>query len=143
MQTRKAYAVSLGLANEGRGRMSREALAAIDKAISEGMTFSDMDKHHTGAKFGRTKGTAPKPVTRAPRQINLKSENVSTGVEVERPPTYSKDTFWTYTNDKGKTVKVNGIQVCTHCRFSLYWHKCGNPSAVTADGIQELEVHIA
>lgn len=39
--TRRAYAVSLGLAKESRGRMSADAYAAIAKAEAEGMVFSD------------------------------------------------------------------------------------------------------
>lgn len=39
--TRRAYAVSLGLAKESRGRMSAEAYAAIEKAEANGMVFSD------------------------------------------------------------------------------------------------------
>lgn len=44
MTTRREYAASLGLAKaDGRGRLSREALAAIDKALAEGRSFSDCD----------------------------------------------------------------------------------------------------
>jgi hypothetical protein len=41
MQSRKEYAVGLGLAKPGRGRLSKEAWAAIHKAEQEGMEFSD------------------------------------------------------------------------------------------------------
>lgn len=41
MTTRKEYAISLGLAKPGRGRMSLDAHKAIDNAIQEGMVFSD------------------------------------------------------------------------------------------------------
>lgn len=41
MQTRKEYAVSLGLASPGRGRMSKEAHEAIRAAEAEGMVFAD------------------------------------------------------------------------------------------------------
>jgi hypothetical protein len=37
--TPREYAISLGLAKPGRGRLSREAHAAIEKAKTEGMTF--------------------------------------------------------------------------------------------------------
>lgn len=141
MQTRKQFAVSLGLANEGRGRMSREALAAIDKAISEGMTFSDMDKHHSNAKFGKRAGEKNAHTGPKPRQIQLKSESSAGDIPMEAPPTYSKNDYWTYQNEKGKSVKVDGRQVCIPCGYSLMWHKCDNPSTVTADGVQSLKVH--
>lgn len=41
MQSRKEYAVSLGLAKPGRGRLSKEAWAAIRKAEEEGMVFAE------------------------------------------------------------------------------------------------------
>ena len=41
MTTKKEYAISLGLAKPGRGRMSLDAHKAIDKAISEGVVFTD------------------------------------------------------------------------------------------------------
>ena len=39
--TKKEYAISLGLAKSGRGRLSLAAHKAIDEAISNGMVFSD------------------------------------------------------------------------------------------------------
>lgn len=44
------YAISLGLAQPTRGRMSREAWAAIDAAIAEGKRFSD----YNGTKVSKT-----------------------------------------------------------------------------------------
>lgn len=41
MTTKKEYAISLGLAKSGRGRLSLAAHKAIDEAISNGMVFSD------------------------------------------------------------------------------------------------------
>lgn len=41
MMTRKEYAISLGLAKPGRGRMSKEAHEAIQKAIADGMVFAE------------------------------------------------------------------------------------------------------
>jgi len=41
LQSRKEYAVSLGLAKPGRGRLSKEAWEAIRKAEAEGVEFSD------------------------------------------------------------------------------------------------------
>src|SRR5438874_345383 len=39
--TKREYAVSLGLAKMGRGRMSPAAMTAIAKAESEGVTFAE------------------------------------------------------------------------------------------------------
>lgn len=58
MTTRREYAASLGLAKPNtRGRLSREAHAAIDKAEQEGMVFTDAAKP---AKVIKT-ANLPKP----------------------------------------------------------------------------------
>lgn len=41
MTTPREYLVSLGLAKPGRGRFSREAIAALDKARAEGTVFDE------------------------------------------------------------------------------------------------------
>lgn len=41
MQSRKEYAISLGLAKPGRGRLSKQAWTAIKKAEEDGMQFAD------------------------------------------------------------------------------------------------------
>lgn len=43
--TRKEYAISLGLAKPGRGRMSKEAHAAIAQAEADGMVFDNGSSH--------------------------------------------------------------------------------------------------
>lgn len=139
LMTRKQYAHSLGLANLGRGRMSREAHEAIAKAEAGGMQFAE-------TKPPRNLGPAPKP-----REVTLNKGRAvapvyrnadDSGLTFEAPRTYGDETFWTYVNDKGRAVKVDGRQVCIPCGFSLFWHRCSEPSAVTADGIQPLTVHL-
>jgi hypothetical protein len=41
MMTRKEYAISLGLAKPGRGRMSKEAHEAISQALADGYVFAE------------------------------------------------------------------------------------------------------
>lgn len=41
MGTKREYAISLGLAQPGRGKLSKLAHEAIDKAIQQGMVFGD------------------------------------------------------------------------------------------------------
>lgn len=41
MVTQREYLVGLGLASPGRGRFSKDAHAALNKALSEGMKFTD------------------------------------------------------------------------------------------------------
>lgn len=138
LQTRKQYAHSLGLANLGRGRMSAAAHEAIAKAEANGMCFAETKP----PKMTRTKPrevAVPKAASDKPKREPVLSEE---GLMIEAPRTYGDEAYWTYENAKGKTIKVNGIQVCTHCKHSLFWHRCSEPSAVTADGIQNLTVHL-
>lgn len=128
--TRKDYAVSLKLAKAGKGRMSREANAAVDKAISEGMTFNDK-----GSAI--VKGEAPKgPVVAkddAPK-ADAKEFN-QYAPEFYR---FDRDQMFWYTDDKGKRREVNGKGVCRGCGFSLIGHTCADPTPtiLTAHGWQ-------
>lgn len=109
MQTRREYAISLGLAKPTRGRMSREANAAIDKAIAKGMQFSDMQKAVSVSESGEKEEKKPDPVnfygsTPAPRF----------------------DGGWKITV-KGKSKDISGKEVCRNCMVSLDYHGCANP----------------
>lgn len=55
MQTKRDYAISLGLARPGsRGRLSREANIAIEKALKEGKVFRDAGSIQSGGADGNT-----------------------------------------------------------------------------------------
>lgn len=115
MGTRREYAVSLGLATNGRGRMSAAAHAAIDEAVKNGMTFSDMPQRGVG------------------KEIN--SKDVSKGNPEESfsatpEPIHSGGWYATVGN---KRVKIDGRSVCTTCGYSLDYQNCLVSSVVGPD----------
>ena len=118
MTTRREYAISLGLAKPTRGRMSREAHAAIEKAESEGMNFTDS----APAKPKTVKAdTGDSPKVKAP------AETVSNYAPARYR--YDEQTTFSGVDSKGKRHTVNGRQACT-CGYSLMGHVCDSPSAL-------------
>lgn len=124
--TRKDYAISLGLATAGRGRMSLAAHEAVNKAIAEGMSFSD----HGSAIV---KGETPK----GPTVSKADSAYNEYAAAFERFP---HDQMFFYVNAKGKRVTLNGRAVCRECGYSLVGHTCTDtaPTVLTGDGWQSV-----
>lgn len=103
MTTRREYAISLGLAKQGRGRLSHEAHAAIAKAESEGMTFSD----------------SPKPKTVTP--------SASIQTIVDKPKV--KETVKRYVRSYILTTKAGQViefGSCAMCKNSIMFCACQN-----------------
>ena len=107
MQTKREYAASLGLAVAGaRGRLSREAHAAIDKAIAEGMQFAEPQVTVKVAKPAK------------PAQVRVKREPVeSVGVAGDVKQRYTMDQEFVGTDSLGKKRTVNARQACGNCRY--------------------------
>lgn len=120
MPTKREYAISLGLAKDGRGRLSREAHAAIEKAISEGMTFDD------APVVTRSTVKADKPVKprekREPKTSPVDAGNVAT-----ISTRYEDSQLFVGTDSEGKKHTVNARQVCMPCGYSLTSHRCNDP----------------
>lgn len=119
-QTRREYAAGLGLAIAGaRGKLSREAHAAIAKAEADGMQFTDTQYTINIKRKDEPKAAkAPK----IPAQ-----DAVLTVVR-----TYPTETVWTGKTAGGQTVTANYKQICGNCRVSLAGHDCVNPTTLTA-----------
>lgn len=124
MPTKREYAISLGLAKEGRGRMSREAHAAIDKAISEGMTFDDPSPV-VSVKPAKPKTDKPIRVARQPQGESL-------GPVADIATRYPDTQKFKGVDSKGKTHIVNARTVCVPCGYSLTSHRCNSPEALVA-----------
>lgn len=122
---RKEYAASLGLAGTGRGRMSREALAAIEKARGEGMTFDD------DPPVGGVKVTA-KPKTDKPA---AKSEGVG-----EARFYYPLDQMFTGSLSDGKRITVSGRNVCRNTGYSMVCCGCGAVHKTLAPNLEIISV---
>lgn len=96
MTTRRAYAASLGLAKaDGRGRLSKEALAAIEEMEANGMVFEDS----AAAKERAVKAKEPKAVTVQAGEFNAKAVRawaLSVGMPVNTRGRLSADVFEAY-----------------------------------------------
>jgi hypothetical protein len=118
MTTRREYAISKGLATPGRGRMSREAHAAIEKAELDGMVFTD-----------------PKPVTKADKIATREAARPAPRKTVVQTPVQENDTLVSkpFTGKfeakmpGGKRKAVSERTACT-CGASLCYCLCSPPT---------------
>lgn len=114
MQTRREYAASLGLAIAGaRGRLSREANAAIEDAINSGIKFSDV--------------TVTRNVADASITITKKV--------VDEYPDYLFPSDFRYPESEYIAREMANVKVthsmrecCNTCKVSLTNHGCNTPS---------------
>lgn len=122
---RKEYAVSLGLATAGKGRMSREALDAVAKAESEGRVFDDSVpvKSSVPAVPKTVAVTQKRPVS-AQRQP-VTSQSIMGDVVLAHP----MDQLFKG-DDEGKTVTVNAKQICRNSGYSICGCHCGGVHSV-------------
>jgi len=113
MATRREFAISKGLAQPGKGRMSRAAHEAIEAAERDGMVFDD-PKPVTKADKIAARPAPAKPVVQKPVQENA---------VVERKPFTGK--FEALMPD-GKRKALNGRTAC-QCGASLVYCLCSTP----------------
>ena len=133
----KDYAIELGLARPGKGRMSLEAHAAIRAAIEAGThTFPDY------------KGAIDKSATPKGRTIDKDAPSAPV-LPVERPDNYGDarmryplDQMFQGTRANGKTVKVNARQACMRGRYSLAgcFEHAGQPHSVLVSSMEQIDV---
>lgn len=110
-ETKREYATRLGLAKPGRGRMSKAAHEAINKALAEGVKFSDVP------------GSGNKNATVKSEDSNKPKPEESYGETPER----LFNGGW-YIKPENKKIKVSGTEVCRSCMTSLDWHTCNLPT---------------
>lgn len=126
--TEKDYAISLGLAKAGRGRMSLDAKKAVQEAKKGGMTF-------------RVKGAPTATVMVAKKPTKGAEEPVTEEVEVNQYADgfyrYDRDQMFAYEHG-GKTFKINGKGACMNCGYSLVGHTCNDPVVLTYHGAQKV-----
>ena len=142
---RRAYAITLGLAIPGRGRLSRAAAAACDAAAIGGMVFSDSTASVAAPKAARSKGKVfdgPTTSVAAPRVKKAKggvfAKTVRQPTQVEDDEQFNvQDALYpneqTWRSEDGQIL--NGRAVCSPCGYSLQYHRCSNPSAVVSPGV--------
>ena len=124
MQTRKQWLLSEGHIKEaGRGRISAENLARIQKAHESGVRFSDWQPSNTEIHAGNavTKNSVPENLT---GEYTLR-----------------------YSEDEYKVIEANGTvrslkEACNNCSVSLVQCGCGAPRIVARDGSRSVLVSI-
>jgi hypothetical protein len=123
MQTRRDYLASLGLAKPGRGKFSNEAKAALEKAIANGMEFSDGTPAVKPVKPKATEDTdsAPKGVLPENAEVILSNEHRYYGKR------------W-HAEVDGKRIEVSEKSACGNCRYSLIGHVCNDPMVISPKG---------
>lgn len=126
---RRAYAITLGLAIPGRGRLSRAAIAACDAAAIGGMVFSEPTTSVAAPRTAKSKHKASQ-FTQRREAVQQTEEAEEFNVQDRTSPAGS---MWV--SESGH--KVNETQVCSPCGFSLGWHRCNHPSAVVGSGVLE------
>lgn len=126
--TEKDYAISLGLAKAGRGRMSLDAKKAVQDAKKSGMVF-------------RVKGAPTATIVVAKKPSEGTSEPTTEEVEVNPYADafyrYERDQMFSYSHN-GKTFKINGKGACMNCGYSLIGHTCNDPVVLTYHGAQKV-----
>ena len=121
-QTRREYAASLGLAIAGaRGKFSKDAVAAIDKARAEGMVFSDDNAPVRTARPATVTDTTTESVTRIPSA----SESAYLFPSDFRFP---EGEYRAVAHIDGKRKVFGMREVCNNCRVSLVMCACANPT---------------
>lgn len=104
------WLISQGLAKPTRGRLSREAKAALERAIADGMKFSDISSNSTG---------------------EIKKVVPNSEFTDYTPPSqyrYPEHAYEAIARENGKTVRYGMREVCNNCRVSLVGHRCDSPT---------------
>ena len=102
MPTKREYLVGLGLAQEGRGRFSREANAALESAIKDGMTFSDP----TPVVAKSAAVSLGKSIRKAKSQGNVRAWARANGYEVGERGRFSAEILAAYNAGTPSTKAV-------------------------------------
>ena len=126
MQTRREYAASLGLAKLGvRGKLSRAAHEAINKAVSEGMVFSDAGGNTNIRSGNRNGGVAGTNNSKSGRtEVAGKAAQVSPPQKVtaqaipEQTIKHQQSTVWAV-DDNGRSAIVIALDSCASCMRSI------------------------
>lgn len=111
---RREYAITLGLAKPGRGKLSREAHAAINKAIAEGKVFSDAAGSATNTvanvrPVASDSGSGESACQPAPPVGKVVAQPIP-----DLPVTHQQSTVWGI-DDNGRSALVIAFDSCAAC----------------------------
>ena len=131
MMSRRDYAVSLGLAEHKRGRMSMEAWDAIKVAESEGKTFSDSSNAYPeppkgrGASVRRVVTVGPNATERAEAERKRKVQKVVQEPAKNEPRAFTGK--FEVAIPGGSRKALSNRTACT-CGASLMYCLCATPT---------------
>lgn len=118
MQTRREWLVSQGLAKPGRGKFSNDAKAALAKAESEGVTFSDAPT-----------ALSVRAVDNSPAPAPVKADPKDTLYVCPSDFRYPEGEWVAVARDEnGKRILHSVRECCNTCRVSLTNHMCDSPT---------------
>lgn len=124
MVTAREYLVDLGLAKPGRGKFSKVAHQALEKAIAEGKKFSDYPKVGKPAPVKAAKATGePKP---APKPAN--TGKVIGEILFPDEYRYPEAEYQAVRYVDGKKKIHSMREICNNCRVSLVMCACESPT---------------
>lgn len=138
MESPKDYAIRMGLATPGRGRMSLAAHKAIQEAIASGVAITG----YMAKPTAKTAKLVQNGSVRSVEPVKASKRYEETGLTVNAVRTVSESAKLTM-DFGGKTVKVSDKAACGFCHYSLAYHICNTPTAVAPDGSGMLKVTIA
>lgn len=156
--TKRAWLHSQGLtsAPTGRGRFSREAEEAYQKALRDGVKFAEP------AVRAPATPRAPRPETEGIKGVVRRGRKADSAPEIDQPKVVTDNSGATFPNPEFKDTRANweiptpdpkhhasvfksplGIvkashdggpvrEVCARCRFSIGWCTCATPWALYA-----------
>lgn len=128
MTTAREYLVERDLAKPGRGKFSKVAHAALEKALAEGVKFSDYPK---AGKPAPVKSTAPKVEKAVGQKSETKPANTGKAIAeilFEDEYRYPEKEYRAVSFNDGKKVIHSMREVCTNCGQSLVMCSCGAPT---------------
>lgn len=129
MTTRREYAISLGLATPGKGRMSNAAHQAIEKAEAEGMQFTDAKPVTMKDKIEARKAKITESATRTAKvSAGLNNRLAQTAAQEAAEPLAKPftGTFRAVMPD-GSRKKLSDRTAC-QCGASLSFCYCKTPT---------------
>lgn len=126
MQSKREYAIAKGLAQPGRGRMSRAAWDAIKEARKKGIQFSDTSEEKAKA---RTAALERREALRDEKAKERQSRE-TTGVQATKPPRGDRPNgIYVFENPDGTKFKRTHAEACAGCHYSMQWCYCpGGPT---------------
>lgn len=117
MSTRRDYAIKLGLAQPGRGRLSRDAHAACDEAEAKGMIFTER-------QASSSVNAHPLP---ASQPVHSEPDTGPVDPYAPHPPA-TRNGMLMFSNGKVTLEEVSAREACAECGRSFGWCRCSIPT---------------